>query len=250
MDCIFCKIIAGEIPSNKVYEDDRVLAFRDINPQTPVHILVIPKHHIASVDELNADNSDIVAHIFAVIPKIAKEAGLEIYQKADSQDICFVADGHYSELISKLRPHANFSAGEIVDTSGKVLGHHQGLIHYTVGQRRGMGIGGGNILYVIKLDAKNNRLIVGSKEELLSQKVHIRELNWLAEKIPESQILDVKLRSRQKIIKAEVFFNAKQNTAEIHLLEDFYGTAPGQVACFYDGSRVLGGGIITELTNL
>ena len=181
---------------------------------------------------------------------IAKEAGLEIYQKADSQDICFVADGHYSELISKLRPHANFSAGEIVDTSGKVLGHHQGLIHYTVGQRRGMGIGGGNILYVIKLDAKNNRLIVGSKEELLSQKVHIRELNWLAEKIPESQILDVKLRSRQKIIKAEVFFNAKQNTAEIHLLEDFYGTAPGQVACFYDGSRVLGGGIITELTNL
>lgn len=77
MDCIFCKIIAGEIPSNKVYEDDRVLAFYDINPQTPVHILVIPKHHIASVDELNADNSEIVAHIFAVIPKIAKEAGLK-----------------------------------------------------------------------------------------------------------------------------------------------------------------------------
>lgn len=76
MDCIFCKIIAGEIPSNKVYEDDRVLAFRNINPQTPVHILVIPKQHIASVDEVNADNSDVVAHIFTMIPKIAKEAGL------------------------------------------------------------------------------------------------------------------------------------------------------------------------------
>ena len=76
MDCIFCKIIAGEIPSNKVYEDDRILAFRDINPQTPVHILVIPKQHIASVDELNADNSDVVAHIFTMIPKIAKKAGL------------------------------------------------------------------------------------------------------------------------------------------------------------------------------
>lgn len=76
MDCIFCKIIAGEIPSNKVYEDDRVLAFRDINPQTPVHILVIPKQHIASVGEVNADNSDVVAHIFTMIPKIAKGAGL------------------------------------------------------------------------------------------------------------------------------------------------------------------------------
>ena len=181
---------------------------------------------------------------------IAKEAGLEIYQKADSQDICFVSDGHYSELIGKLRPLAKFSAGEIVDTSGKVLGRHRGLIHYTVGQRRGMGIGGGNILYVIKLDTKNNRLIVGGKEELLSQKVRIRELNWLAEKIPERQILGVKLRSRQKIVKAEVFFNVAKISAEIHLLEDFYGTAPGQAACFYDGSRVLGGGIITELTNL
>ncbi len=76
MDCIFCKIIAGEIPSKKVYEDDAMLAFADINPQAPVHILVIPKAHIASVDEVNADNSAVVAKIFEMIPKIAKDAGL------------------------------------------------------------------------------------------------------------------------------------------------------------------------------
>jgi len=77
MDCIFCKIVAGDIPSTKVYEDERILAFRDINPEAPVHVLVIPKEHIASADEITADNSDIVAHIFATIPQIAKAEGLE-----------------------------------------------------------------------------------------------------------------------------------------------------------------------------
>ena len=76
MSCLFCKIIAGEIPSTKVYEDDSVLAFRDINPQAPTHILVIPKTHIASVAEITADNRDLVAHIFEVIPVIAKAEGL------------------------------------------------------------------------------------------------------------------------------------------------------------------------------
>ncbi len=76
MDCIFCKIIAGEIPSSKVYEDDQILAFNDINPQTPVHILVIPKRHIRSMDEVTSENSAVVAHIFETIPKIAAKAGL------------------------------------------------------------------------------------------------------------------------------------------------------------------------------
>lgn len=77
MDCLFCKIIAGEIPSTKVYEDDKILAFHDINPQAPTHILVIPKEHIGGVDELNADNSAVVSHIFAKIAEIAKKEGLE-----------------------------------------------------------------------------------------------------------------------------------------------------------------------------
>ena len=76
MDCIFCKIVAGEIPSTKVYEDETVFAFRDINPQAPTHILVIPKAHIGSVAEISADNSAVVAHIFEVIPQIAAEEGL------------------------------------------------------------------------------------------------------------------------------------------------------------------------------
>lgn len=182
--------------------------------------------------------------------EIAREAGLEIYKKADSQDICFVASGHYADLIAKLRPEAPFRSGKIVDSSGKVLGQHRGLIHYTVGQRRGMGIGGGDILYVLKLDVPNNRLIVGSKNELLTTNVHIRNLNWLGDKLPETMLLDVKLRSRQKAIKAKVRFNPADNSADLKLLEDFYGAAPGQGACFYDGTRVMGGGIITELTNL
>ena len=113
-----------------------------------------------------------------------------------------------------------------------------------------MGIGGGDILYVLKLDVPNNRLIVGSKNELLTTNVHIRNLNWLGDKLPETMLLDVKLRSRQKAIKAEVRFNPADNSADLKLLEDFYGAAPGQGACFYDGTRVMGGGIITELTNL
>ena len=76
MDCIFCKIIAGDIPSTKVYEDETVFAFRDINPQAPTHILVIPKAHIPSVDAVTAENSDVIAHIFAVIPAIAAQEKL------------------------------------------------------------------------------------------------------------------------------------------------------------------------------
>ena len=182
--------------------------------------------------------------------EIVKNAGLEIYKKHDSQDICFVSSGHYTDLITKLRPEASFPPGNIVDSSGKILGRHRGLINYTVGQRRGMGIGGGRILYVLKLDIPGNRLIVGSKEELLTTRVRIRDLNWLGGHLPETMLLNVKLRSRQKAIKAEVSFNQKDNSAELMLLEDFYGAAPGQGACLYDGTRVMGGGIITELTNL
>lgn len=182
--------------------------------------------------------------------KIAQEAGLEIYKKADSQDICFVSSGDYADLIAKLRPQTSFQPGDIVDSSGKILGQHRGLIHYTVGQRRGMGIGGGSILYVLRLDTRNNRLIVGSKDELLTAGVHLNNINWLGSRHPKTMLLDIKLRSRQKAIKAEVSFNHEDNSADLKLLEEFYGAAPGQGACFYDGTRVMGGGIITELTNL
>ncbi len=87
MDCIFCKIVAGEIPSDKVYEDERVLAFRDINPQAPVHVLIIPKTHLAGVCDVTAENSDIVAHIFEVIPQIAEELGVTDYRVVSNNGI-------------------------------------------------------------------------------------------------------------------------------------------------------------------
>lgn len=175
---------------------------------------------------------------------IAKEAGLEVYKKSDSQDICFVANGKYAELISQLRPEIKPLPGDIVTSDGKIIGHHKGIIYYTVGQRRGLGIGGDiGILYVLKIDAKKNQVIVGPKAELLQQKLTITNINWLGEKQSSSIDLMVKLRSRQAAVPATVTFLA-DNQAEITLHEEFYGVAPGQGCCFYQGSRVLGGGII------
>lgn len=177
---------------------------------------------------------------------LAKEAGLEVHKKSDSQDICFVANGKYAELIKELSPQINLPQGDIVDTKGKILGRHKGIIYYTVGQRRGLGIGGDcGILYVLKIDAENNQVIVGSKEELLQQKLFVSNLNWLGEEHPDTIELMVKLRSRQEAVKATVRF-LPDNRAEITLLEEFYGVAAGQGCCFYQGTRVLGGGIICK----
>lgn len=178
--------------------------------------------------------------------EIARQAGLQIYQKSDSQDICFVAEGKYVELIEKLHPDFNSCPGDIVTATGKVLGRHKGLIHYTVGQRRGLGIGGDvGILYVLKLDTKNNRLIVGAQEELKAQTVLIKNINWLGEEKPAEIALMVKLRSRQNAVAARVRF-LEDDMAEVTLQEDFYGAAPGQGCCFYSGTRVLGGGFISK----
>lgn len=177
---------------------------------------------------------------------LAKEAGLEVHKKSDSQDICFVANGKYAELIKELTPHINMQEGDIVDTNGKILGRHKGIIYYTVGQRRGLGIGGDcGILYVLKIDAEKNQVIVGSKEELLQQKLLISNINWLGEERPESLELMVKLRSRQEAVKATVHF-LSDNRAEVMLHDEFYGIAAGQGCCFYQGTRVLGGGIICK----
>lgn len=176
--------------------------------------------------------------------EIARQAGLEVYKKSDSQDICFVADGKYAELIRELRPEAKPESGDIINSSGKILGRHKGIIYYTVGQRRGLGIGGdAGILYVLKVDAVNNRIIVGSKQELLGKKLTVKDINWLGEQLPKNADLEVKLRSRQPAVAADVRFIGN-NRAEITLKDEFYGIAPGQGCCFYQGTRIMGGGII------
>lgn len=176
--------------------------------------------------------------------EIAEVAGLKVAHKSDSQDICFVQNGKYAELIAKLRPDYKNTPGDIVNPQGEKIGTHKGIINYTVGQRRGLGIGGDiGVLYVVGLDVLKNQVIAGNKEDLITKKVHVENINWIAEEHPRVMDLEVKLRSRQEVVPARVEF-LEDNQAIVHLVDDFYGVAPGQGCCFYEGSRVLGGGFI------
>ncbi len=179
----------------------------------------------------------------------AERFGLAIADKAESQDICFVPDGNYAEVVKKLRPGA-VVAGEIVHLDGRVLGHHDGIINYTVGQRRGLNIGGGDPLYVIRLEPTTERVVVGPRESLLESTVYVTEINWLGNQPLEAYGADgievhVKLRSLQPLAAATVV-GLPGNQADVTLLTAEAGVAPGQACVFYDGDRALGGGWITR----
>jgi tRNA-uridine 2-sulfurtransferase len=180
---------------------------------------------------------------------LAAKYGLSVADKPDSQDICFVPNGNYASVIEKLRPGAA-DPGEIVDLAGNVLGQHRGVIHYTIGQRRGLGIGGlgDNPLYVVKLDADTRRVIVGPKEALETRIVPVREINWLGDapfdSRPEWQA-NVRIRST-RAPRPAVIRPLSATTAEVELLDPEEGVSPGQACVFYEqgGSRILGGGWI------
>lgn len=174
---------------------------------------------------------------------IAKRLNLEVHDKPDSQDICFVPTGKYTQMVEKLRPGA-CTPGNIIHIDGRVLGQHKGIIHYTVGQRRGIEIGGGDPLYVLKLDARNNQIIVGSREDLFQYEVHIKELNWLNGEPPkEGQTVIAKLRSAQAL-KAAKIYAKNDGSAKLIFSEPQDSVAPGQICGIYDGERLLGGGCI------
>jgi len=172
------------------------------------------------------------------VRELAAELGLGVAAKPDSQDICFVPDGDYASLVKKLRPEADTS-GEIVDESGRVLGRHKGLIHFTVGQRRGLEIGGTpEPLYVIRLDAATRQVIVGPRSALAVGAARLSGINWLGGDFDGP--ITAKVRSLAKPVPARlagdrVTFDAPE-----------YGVAPGQAAVLYAGERVLGGGWIEE----
>lgn len=177
----------------------------------------------------------------------AERLGLSVATKPDSQDICFVPDGNYARIVKRLRPDA-FQAGDIVNEAGDVLGRHKGHANFTVGQRRGLGIGGGDALYVLRVEPETARVVVGPPESLLESRVPVRGLNWLGAGAGPSEggtACTVKLRSAQAPVEATVF-GLPGAAAEIQLAEPFAGVAPGQAAVFYDGDRVLGGGWITK----
>ncbi|MCW8843951.1 MAG: tRNA 2-thiouridine(34) synthase MnmA [Rhodobacteraceae bacterium] len=179
---------------------------------------------------------------------LAAEYGLAVADKPDSQDICFVPDGDYASVIEKLRPGAA-EPGEIVDHEGKILGTHTGVIHYTVGQRRGLGIGGlSEPLYVVKLDVDKKQVVVGPKSMLATRKIPVREINWLGEEPFESRSewpLLVRVRSTRPPREA-ILRPTGPTTAEVELLTPEEGVSPGQACVFYDteSSRIYGGGWI------
>jgi tRNA-uridine 2-sulfurtransferase len=173
-----------------------------------------------------------------MVREIATELGLIVAAKPDSQDICFVPDGDYASVVRKIRPDAD-TGGEIVHINGDVLGEHKGLIHYTVGQRKGLDIGGQPVpLYVVRLDAAARRVYVGPRAALAVTGARIVDGNWLAD--VQGRPLSAKVRSMAKPVPARIDGEwLRFDTPEL-------GVAPGQAAVFYDGDRLLGGGWIEE----
>ena len=179
--------------------------------------------------------------------QIAAELGLAVAEKPDSQDICFVPNGRYAELIAKLRPGA-MQPGEIVHRDGRALGQHAGILNFTVGQRRGLGVAEGEPLYVTGIDAARRRVIVGPREALAEREMFLHEVNWLGDDRLGSEPIrvHVRIRSTRAPVAAEVA--ATEQGVRVWLEAAEYGVSPGQACVFYErpgaGGRVLGGGFI------
>ncbi len=182
---------------------------------------------------------------------LAQRFALDVAAKPDSQDICFVPGGNYAEVIEKLRPGAA-EPGDLVDQQGRVLGSHKGIIHYTIGQRRGLGIGGrkdgsGEPLYVLALDPISRRVVVGPREGLARSTINLVGVNWLGPGAGPGTGLDVsvKVRSVRAPVAARIQDGDEDGTVSVSFTKPEYGIAPGQACVFYAGTRVLGGGWIT-----
>lgn len=203
------------------------------------------------------DQLDYVRFPLGDLPKsdtraLADEMGLVVAQKADSQDICFVPQGKYSSIVEKLRPEAVLS-GDIVHIDGRVLGQHDGILRYTIGQRRGIGVSTGEPLYVVFIDAATRRVIVGDKESLQTKSVLLRDMNWLGDQPLEDLSEEgfecfAKIRSTRPPKPVRVF--QKDGQISVELLEGEEGVASGQACVLYssqdDNARVYGGGFIAR----
>jgi tRNA-specific 2-thiouridylase len=183
---------------------------------------------------------------------LAHQYELAVADKHDSQDICFVPSGRYTDVIERLKPDAA-EPGDIVDQAGNVLGRHQGIIHYTVGQRKGLGIAAGSALYVIRLDAATRRVVVGPREALRTRRIHLRDVNWIGGGTIEAFAGDrheVFVRVRSTRAPQPAWLSVTPSGIEVDLVEGEEGVSPGQACVFYDApvgqARVLGGGFIKQ----
>jgi len=174
----------------------------------------------------------------------ASRLDLPVAMKPESQDICFVTEGSYARVVEKLRP-GNCDAGNIVDLDGRVLGSHKGIIHFTIGQRRGLGIAAPEPLYVVHIEPKSRRVVVGPKAALLREQIKLVDVNWLGyDDLPEQGIeVQVKIRSTTEPAVATLR-QLSDDGVEVVFATPEAGVAPGQACVFYDGERVLGGGWI------
>jgi tRNA-uridine 2-sulfurtransferase len=205
--------------------------------QQQLELLRFPLGHLASKAETRA---------------LAARFALEVADKPDSQDICFVPEGRYADLVRKLRPDAA-EPGEIVHLDGRALGRHPGVIGYTIGQRKGLGVAAGEPLYVVRLDAARRQVIVGPREALAVRQVRLRELNWLgdaalADLPPEGLEIAARVRSTRQPRPGVIRIVGGEPVVELHAAED--GVAPGQACVLYESgapdARMLGGGTIAR----
>ena len=182
--------------------------------------------------------------------KIASELKLNVADKPDSQDICFVPNGNYASVIKKFRPES-FQKGNILDIEGNIVGKHDGIINFTIGQRKGIGIAYKEPLYVININAKTNEVIVGNRVALAIKKIYLKNLNLLSDVEEYNNNLFIKVRSTGRLVKAKV--NLNDTGAEVNLDELETGISPGQACVFYSknqfGDKVLGGGWIVKTEN-
>ena len=185
--------------------------------------------------------------------ELARRYGLVVADKHDSQDICFVPSGKYTDVIERLKPGAA-EPGEIVDLEGRVLGRHSGIIHFTIGQRRGLGVAAGAPLYVVRLDAGGRRVVVGPREALHTRRIRLRDVNWLGDGVLGEALADdrfevfVKVRSTRPPQAA--WLRHADGAHEVELIDGEDGVSPGQACVFYDAregqARMLGGGFIAS----
>ena len=191
---------------------------------------------------------------------VARRHELKVAEKPDSQDICFVPEGRYADVVRKLRP-GNIEAGNIIDVNGTLLGKHNGIIDYTIGQRKGIGIGGrkgvedkNSVLYVIALDSKNHNVIVGPKHLLACNNIKISECNWIVKEPEKSKFkVLVKLRNTSKAVSGTVDVNFDSGFSHLYFDQPQYGVSTGQAAVFYnteENAHVLGGGWIADAPNM
>ena len=181
---------------------------------------------------------------------IAEKLNLNVANKPDSQDICFVPNGDYASVIKKFRPES-FKPGKILNIDGKHIGEHDGIINYTIGQRKGIKISNNNPLYVVNIDADANTIIVGDKECLQVEEIKLKDLNILGSKKEFNEIINIKVRSTGRLLKAKI--KISENIADVKILDKETGISPGQACVFYSkdhhGDKLLGGGWIHKTYN-